>query len=125
MTGDDDRRAELGAVERKLLAAAAAEKLGRLMADAEHAARQVEAQTGERILVRRPQVLDARRGDINRMTSQARAWLDAVAVIDRWMLPRGDQRTLGSVIKVLPPDEARLLRVHLARAGVLPDEEAA
>lgn len=114
---------ELYEVEKREVARRAAELLAQGVAGIESAAREIERQTGRRIIARRPQVLDARRPDLDRMTAQCRAWLDAVRVIDQWLLPTGDKRTLGAVLKTIPADQARLIRVHLVAAGVLPDDQ--
>lgn len=116
---------EAADIYRRALAAEVAARLGEVIGGVEDTARQLEQATGQRIVARRPQVLDARRGELDRMSRQAREWLAAMEVVDRWLLPRGDQRSLGAVIKVMPADEARLLRVHLAAAGVLPADEVA
>lgn len=70
---------------------------------------EIEQRTGERILVR-ASVLEMRRVDVDRVSLQAHAWLGAVAVLDRWLLPFGDERTFLDVVKVLPPDDLAELR---------------
>lgn len=110
--------------EAELLAAQTAQRLSEVIAGVEDTVAQVERVTGRRIMHRQPQVLDARRGELDRMTSQAKAWISAMDTVDRWLLPKGDQRTLGALLKTIPSDEAALIRAHLVRAGVLPADGA-
>lgn len=111
---DDVGRAEIVAAGRQAIADTRAE------ADAlvEHIAALIETATGETIAVRRPGLLDAQYGDLARMEAQARAYLEAMSVVRRWRVP-GDRRTLGALLKVMPPDEAERLTAHLRAAGVL------
>lgn len=102
---DDDVRGQLLAAGR----AAIASMLATTDAAIEAAVDEIEQQTGERILVRAT-ITGMRRADIDRVTVQARAWLGVVAVLDRWLLPYGDQRTFLDVVKVLPPDDLAELR---------------
>lgn len=44
-------------------------------------------------------------GDLARMASSARAYLEAFAIVQRWHVP-GDGKTLGNLLKVIPADEA-------------------
>ncbi|MBP5915746.1 hypothetical protein F3K34_27170 [Streptomyces sp. LBUM 1486] len=81
---------------------------------------EVQQQTGERLLVRQPGVLDASYGDLARMAVQVEHYAEAWRLVREWLLP-GDCRTLGSVLKVMPAPVAHGITGHLRAAGVLSD----
>ncbi|MEU7579151.1 hypothetical protein AB0B50_16295 [Streptomyces sp. NPDC041068] len=83
-------------------------------------AEQVAQETGEQIVARHPGIMDARFGDLTRMGDQARAYREALRIIRQWLLP-SDQRRLGDLLKVVPPDVAEEITTHLRAAGVLPE----
>lgn len=78
----------------------------------------IAEETGEKILVRRPGVLDARYGDLLGLEAQAQAYGAAMALIRQWLLPH-DPRRLGDLLKVIPADVAEEITEHLRAAGVL------
>jgi hypothetical protein len=82
--------------------------------------RQVEAETGERLLVRRPGVMDAGWEDLRRMSWQASNFEAAVLLLRPVM--EHDARPLGAVLKTADPILVRDVRRHLVEAGVLPIE---
>lgn len=105
--------------ERREIARRAARQLQAGLDDLAAAATEVEEATGQRVLHRRPSILDAQRADIDHITRQATSWLLAVAVVNRWLLPARDKRTVGALLKVLPRDEQLKLLGHLHDAGAL------
>jgi hypothetical protein len=107
--------------DRERIAAAARARLALLDAMAEQIVAAANEQAGTPVLVpARPSVLDAIRPDLDRMTAQCRAWLAAMQLINKWLLPFGDARPLGTILKVAPPEDAAELRRLLQLAGVLP-----
>jgi hypothetical protein len=83
---------------------------------------EVQQQTGEQLLVRRPGVLDAGWADLARMSWQASNFEAAVQLL-RPLLEH-DGRTLGALLKTADPLVVRDVRRHLVEAGVLPRETA-
>ncbi|MCX4906862.1 hypothetical protein [Streptomyces sp. NBC_00878] len=81
---------------------------------------EVQQHTGERLLVRRPGVLDAALGDLAAMEEQTQHYAAAMVLIRRWMLPT-DRRPLGALLKVIPAQVAHEITDHLRAAGVLAD----
>lgn len=81
----------------------------------------VEAAAGEKLLVRRPTVLDARWENLRAMSWQASNFEHAVQLLRPVM--EHDERTLGAVLKTASPFLVRDVTKHLVAAGVLPDEE--
>lgn len=81
---------------------------------------EVQQHTGERLLVRRPSVLDATFEDLAAMEEQTRHYAAAMAMIRQWMRAT-DTRSLGSVLKVIPAQVAHEITDHLRAAGVLAD----
>jgi hypothetical protein len=103
---------------RRAVALRAAEKLA--LNELHRAAEQIEQATGQRILNRRPEILNARRPDLDRLRLQAQAWLLAMAIIDKQMAA-DDCRTLGDIFKITPRGELDELRRALRLAGALHD----
>ncbi|WP_103543340.1 hypothetical protein [Streptomyces sp. SM1] len=89
----------------------------------EDVVRNVQEQTGEQLLVRRPGVLDARWVDLARMSWQASNFEHAVRLL-RPVMEHSD-RSLGAVLKTGEPFLVRDARRHLAQAAVLADDEEA
>lgn len=90
---------------------------------AEQVVSQANDAAGERILTRRqPGILDARHTDLAAMETQARHYIEAMALIRQWLLPN-DTRTLGAALKVAPAEVAAAITAHLVEAGVLPGED--
>ena len=85
----------------------------------DQAVTEVEKITGERLLVRQPTVMDAHLIDLARMRRQAEQFIEAYKLITVW-LQHDDQRTLGSLLKTLPPETAQEITLRLVMAGVLP-----
>ena len=83
----------------------------------------VEAGAGEKLLVRRPTVLDAGWDDLRRMSWQASNFEAAVTLLQPLM--KDDVRSLGALLKTAEPIVARDVARHLVEAGVLPAEEVA
>ncbi|MCX4973153.1 hypothetical protein [Streptomyces sp. NBC_00620] len=81
----------------------------------------VEAASGERLLARRPGVLDAGWTDLARMSWQASNFEGAVRLLRPVM--EHDERTLGAVLKTANPVLVRDVTRHLVEAGVLPHPE--
>jgi hypothetical protein len=107
--------------DRERIAAAARARLALLDAMAEQIVAAANEQAGTPVLVpRTPGILDATRADLDAMTLQAQAWLGAMRIVDRWMLPTRDARTLGAIVKTVPLEDAAELRRLLQLAGVLP-----
>jgi hypothetical protein len=79
---------------------------------------EVQQHTGERLLVRRPGVLDASFADLAAMEAQTEHYAAAMALIRQWM-HAADTRSLGSVLKVIPAQVAHEITDHLRAAGVL------
>lgn len=92
-------------------------------AGVEEVVRQVEEQTGERLLVRRPGVMDAGWEDLRRMSWQCSNFEAAVRLLQPLM--EHDGRPLGTLLKTADPIVVRDVRRHLMEAGVLPVEEVA
>ncbi|MFI9170506.1 hypothetical protein [Streptomyces lincolnensis] len=112
MTGDD--REDLLAAGRAALAslqtafdAAIADVVAR-----------VEEGSGEKLLVRRPGLLDAHWDDLWRMSWQASNFEAAVRLLEPLMQNGG--RPLGAVLKTADPYVVRDVTRHLVAAGVLP-----
>lgn len=80
---------------------------------------EVQQRTGERLLVRRPSVLDAGYRDLADMAEQTRHYIEAWRLI-RTQLPRDDTRSLGALLKVVPAHVAHEITGHLKAARVLP-----
>lgn len=93
-----------------------------LDAGVEEVVRRVEEETGERILVRRPGVLDAHWPDLQRMSWQASNFEAAMRLVQPLMQAAGD-RSLGAVLKTVGPVLLRDVTRHLVEAGVLPVED--
>lgn len=114
-----------GADREELLAAgrAALEQL-QVAFDAaiEDVVRRVEAGAGEKLLVRRPGVLDAGWMDLRRMSWQASNFEAAVRLLRPVM--EHDTRPLGTILKTGEQNLVRDVTRHLVEAGVLPAEEA-
>lgn len=83
--------------------------------------RQVEEETGEKLLVRRPGVLDAGWDDLRQMSWQASNFEAAVVLLKPVM--EHDGRSLGAVLKTADPILVRDVTRHLVEARVLPDSE--
>lgn len=81
---------------------------------------EVQQHTGERLLVRRPALLDASFADLAAMEAQTEHYAAAMALIRPWM-HAADTRSLGSVLKVIPAQVAHEITDHLRAAGVLPE----
>jgi hypothetical protein len=81
---------------------------------------EVQQHTGERLLVRRPGVLDATFEGLAAMEAQTQHYAAAMAMIRRWMHAT-DTRPLGAVLKVIPAQVAHEITDHLRAAGVLAD----
>lgn len=79
------------------------------------AARQVEAQTGEKLLHRRPPISDAGRGDLERLLVQVRTATEALELALQWV---GVRDRLGAVLKRMPRDAAVELAEKLRAAGL-------
>lgn len=113
--------------EREEILAAGRRALARLQlavdAGVEEVVRQVEAETGERLLVRRPGVMDAGWEDLRQMSWQASNFERAVQLLQPVM--QHDGRPLGALLKTADPILVRDVRRHLVEAGVLPVEEVA
>ncbi|MEV2228392.1 hypothetical protein AB0H69_07405 [Streptomyces phaeochromogenes] len=82
----------------------------------------VEAASGEKLLVRRPTVLDAGWENLRAMSWQASNFEAAVQLLRPTM--EHDERALGSVLKTADPCLVRDVTRHLVEAGVLPDGSA-
>ena len=83
----------------------------------------VEAGAGEKLLTRRPTVLDAGWESLRAMSWQASNFEAAVRLLRPVM--EHDGRTLGAVLKTAEPTVARDVARHLVEAGVLPAQEVA
>ncbi|MCZ4515695.1 hypothetical protein O3Q52_47835 [Streptomyces sp. ActVer] len=83
--------------------------------------RRVEAASGEKLLVRRPGVLDAVWTDLRGMSWQASNFEHAVQLLRPVM--EHDERPLGAVLKTADPCLVRDVTRHLVEAGVLPGPE--
>lgn len=81
----------------------------------------VEEGAGEKLLVRKPSVMDASWSDLWAMAWQASNFEEAVRLLRPVM--EHDGRTLGNVLKTADPAVVRDARRHLVEAGVLPDAE--
>ena len=81
---------------------------------------EVQQHTGERLLVRRPALLDASFADLAAMEAQTEHYAAAMALVRQWMHVT-DTRSLGSVLKVIPAQVAHEITDHLRAAGVLAD----
>lgn len=92
-------------------------------AGVEEVVRQVEEQTGEKLLVRQPGVLEAGWEDLRRMSWQASNFEAAVQLLKPVMECAG--RPLGTVLKTADPILVRDVTRHLVEAGVLPVDEVA
>lgn len=101
--------------EKKAIAIRAAAALAASIEAVEEVALEVERETGERILNRRPSLADATRYDIELLIAQAEAGAAALREALPWVGPR---TTLGSVIKTLPPALAFDLTRKLRAAGL-------
>ena len=106
--------------ERREIAKRAAVHLQHYLDEITAAADQVEEATGVPIVHRRPHILDARRNELDHLRVQAQAWLLAMSIVDRWMVP-DDRRALGDICKVMPSGELTELRRALRLAGALDD----
>lgn len=111
--------------EREVLLAAGRAALTRLALAHETAVEtvlaEVQERTGERLLVRRPGVLDAGWDDLRRMSWQASNFEAAVKLLQPLM--KNDGRTLGAVLKTAEPVVVQAVARHLVEAGVLPLSE--
>lgn len=108
--------------DREEVLAAGAAVLARLQtaydASVEEVVRQVHEQTGQKLLVRRPGVLDAGWDDLWRMSWQCSNFEAAMRLLKPVM--EGDTRSLGAVLKTADETLVRNVRRHLVEAGVLP-----
>lgn len=111
--------------EREEVLAAGHAVLARLQtaydASIEEVVRQVHEQTGEKLLCRRPSVLDARWDDLWRMSWQASNFEAAVRLLQPLM--KNDCRSLGAVLKTADAGLVQAVSRHLVEAGVLPRPE--
>jgi hypothetical protein len=107
MTYDDDKRE---------VARRAAEMLRYGLDELETAAREVERETGEKVLHRRPALADATRPDLELLVVQAEAGAAALRVALQWV--GGGGETLGGVIKTLPRHISFELTMKLRAAGL-------
>lgn len=89
-------------------------------AGVEEVVRHVQEETGEKLLARRPGVLDAAWGDLRRMSWQCSNFEAAMRLLEPLM--KDDPRPLGAVLKTADPWLLRNVRRHLVEAGVLPTE---
>lgn len=89
-------------------------------AGVEEVVRHVQEETGERLLARRPGVLDAGWGDLCRMSWQASNFEAAMRLLEPVM--KDDDRPLGAVLKTADPWLLRNVTRYLVEAGVLPAE---
>jgi hypothetical protein len=80
---------------------------------------EIQHRTGERLLVRRPGVLDARYSDLAEMAEQTHRYAQAWRLFCTQVQP-DDPRRLGTVLKVIPAHVAHEITGHLRAAGVLP-----
>jgi hypothetical protein len=78
----------------------------------------IAEETGEKILVRQPGIMDAHYGDLLGLEVQAAAYAAAMALIRQWLRPN-DPRRLGDLLKVIPADVAEEITAHLRTAGVM------
>jgi hypothetical protein len=101
--------------EKREIALRAAAILAASVETVEQAALEVERQTGERILHRRPALADATRQDLELLAAQAEAGAQALREALPWV-PSGS--TLGRVIKTLPAHLAFELTRKLRAAGL-------
>lgn len=111
-----------GDARRKEIAETARLRVALLQAAAERVVTEANLEAGGRpVLVRAvPSVLDAQRRDLDRLSLQAAAWTEAMRLVNGWLLPSGDPRTLGAVVKTMPSADAVEVRRLLQLAGVLP-----
>lgn len=86
----------------------------------EEVVRQVQEQTGTRLLARRPGVLDAGWDDLRRMSWQCSNFEAAMRLLEPLM--KDDSRPLGAVLKTADPWLLRNVTRHLVEAAVLPSE---
>ncbi|WP_030674884.1 hypothetical protein [Streptomyces cellulosae] len=114
MSGELDR-------EREAIAEAGREALAdirRASADASAAVvRVVEQQTGITLADAKPSVMDAHFSELARMERQAAAYVEAMRIVRRWMLPQ-DTHVLGEVMPNLPDDVREQIADNLVRAGL-------
>jgi len=110
--------------DREEILAAGVAVLARLQtaydAGVEEVVRQVQEQTGEKLLTRRPGVLDAGWDDLRRMAWQCSNFEAAVQLLKPLMADGG--RPLGAVLKTADAWLVRDVTRHLVEAGVLPRE---
>lgn len=111
--------------DREEILAAGVAVLSRLQsaydASIEEVVRQVQERTGQRLLARRPGVLDAGWPDLARMSWQCSNFEAAVKLLEPLM--KDDVRSLGAVLKTADAFLVRDVRRHLVEAGVLPSED--
>lgn len=111
--------------DRAEVLAAGAAVLARLQsaydASIEEVVRQVRERTGEKLLTRRPSVLDATWDDLWRMSWQASNFEAAMRLLEPLM--KDSDRPLGTFLKTTDPALTRDVARHLVEAGVLPAEE--
>lgn len=113
MSGEGERR--------ERIVAEAAQQLAVLQQTAEQIVEMANMAAGEPVLVRRqPSVLDAHFSDLAAMEQQTSHFAEAMRLIKQWLSP-GDQRSLGSILKVMPADVAHEITKHLHGAGLLPE----
>lgn len=101
--------------DRKEIARRAAAVLQAGMDELADAARQVELETGEKVLRRRPSMADATRSDVEVLLAQVEAAAVALKLALAWVGPRD---TLGSVLKRMPRAAAVELAAKLRAAGL-------
>lgn len=105
---------------KRLMAATAAIQLAEAVDAMRRIGEEVEQATGHRVISpERPQITDARRGDLERMLGRVRAGERALTLALGWVGPKD---TLGRVLKVIPADAADELTAALVEAGLLAPE---
>lgn len=101
--------------ERKEIARRAAAVLQCSLDVIEETAREVERETGQRVLRRRPQMSDATRRDLEELLAQVRAAEEALTLALQWV---GLRDRLGAVLKRMPKEAAAELAEKLRAAGL-------
>jgi hypothetical protein len=101
--------------ERREIARRAAAVLACSVDAIEDAAREVERETGHKVLRRRPQMSDATRGDLEELLAQVRAAEEALTLALQWV---GLRDRLGSVLKRMPKAASVELAEKLRQAGL-------
>lgn len=101
--------------EKRQIARRAAAVLACSLDVVEQAALEVERETGQRVLRRRPQMSDASRGDLEELLAQVRAADEALTLALQWV---GMRDRLGAVLKRMPKEAAAELAQKLREAGL-------